>query len=101
MVGRSYRGSLNAVMHAKETEVCLLATPSGLLQHLGELATNGLSMVGETGEGNPKASRPHHGGLGIAEDEEVRMLSETVMGNPRSLVIPRHNEHRHTRLGDL
>ena len=59
MVGRSYRGSLNAVMHAKETEVCLLATPSGLLQHLGELATNGLSMVGETGEGNPNASRPH------------------------------------------
>ena len=101
MFGRTYRGSFNAVVHAEEAQVHFLVTPSRLLQHLGELATNGLSMVGETCESNPHPLSLDHVGFGMVEDVEIRMRGETRMGNPRPLVVPGHHKHGHACFGDL
>jgi hypothetical protein len=89
------------MVKAEEAQVGLLTTPTRVLQNLWEAFSNPTAFIGESGDGHPDVSRQYHLRFGAAEYVDVRMGGETIMGNPGSLMVSRHNEDWDARLSDL
>ena len=93
-IGRAHGGPLDAVVHTEETQVRLDGAPTGLFQHRRESVADAVAFVGEAGNGHPHAPDLDGFRPGLAEDVEVGVSREAVMGDTGSLVVSGDNKNR-------